>query len=248
MVKDTSPERPERPIIKALLEAKKKFGPLVKDKTNPFYKSKYADLAALMDVVEDPLLEQGVVISQPTRRWPDGVQYINTELKHVSGDQLDSTLDLPAGLDAQKTCAAITYLKRAALQAILGIPARDDDGESAVGRGQEEPPYQPTPKVIPGFGKQPKPKEEPKPDATKPNAGLASVTIKSIGVVKISGVEAPILHTSGGDFIVDPRKPTSKDIMAMAQKASIAGAMVVLDYQTSEKTGNNLVNTIRMEG
>jgi hypothetical protein len=240
-------EAGERPVLRGLLEAKRKFGPLVKDKVNPFYKSKYADLAALINLVEDPLLEQGIIISQPTMRWEaSGIQYIKTRLLHVSGDEEFSTLDIPQGLDPQKTVAAITYLKRAALQAILGIPAEDDDGNAAAGH-PVAPAASESPKIIPGFGKQPKPKTELKPDATVPNAGLASVTVKSIGTVKISGVEAPILHTSGGDFIVDPRKPTSKDIMQMAQKATVSGDLVVLDFVTSEKTGNNLVTTIRME-
>lgn len=154
----------ERPIIRAILEAKKKFAPLIKDKNNPFFKSKYADLAALMDVVEEPLLEQGVVILQPTMRWEQtGRQYVKTRLVHVSGDEEAGTLDIPEGLDPQKTVAAITYLKRCSLQAILGIAARDDDGETAVGRGEA---HQEQPKPKPQLPK-PAMVAEKKPDGTK---------------------------------------------------------------------------------
>ena len=258
MVKETGDKPIERPVLRAILNAKRKFQPLLKDKNNPFFKSKYADLAVLMDVVEGPLLDEDVVILQPTIVKPEA-QYLRTRLVHVpSGDEEFGELKIPDNLDAQKTAATATYFKRVTLQALLGIPARDDDGETAHGRGDYNPnhptatPTGPTPKSFttdPRQAAKDKAKlEPPKPDATKPGAGLASVTVKSIQPIKISGVEASMLKTSGGDFIVDTRKPTARDILKIAQAASVAGSLVVIDYVTSEKTGNNLVSTVRMEG
>jgi len=147
----------ERLAIKAMVAAKKKFKPLIKDKVNPFFKSRYADLADVFAAVDEALLEEGLIVTQPVKKWPDGGQYISTEIIHVSGDALPaSTLDIPAGLDPQKTVAALTYLKRAALQAVLGIASEDDDdGEALMGRTQDERPA--TPKPPPAQPKAPQP-------------------------------------------------------------------------------------------
>lgn len=266
MVKDTGPERPERPVLRAILNAKRKFGHLLKDKTNPFYKSKYSDLPALMDVVEGPLLDEDVVILQPTVVKPEG-QYVRTRLVHISGDEESGELMLPAGLDAQKTVAAITYYKRATLQSLLSIPARDDDGETSNGRGDYDPNHPtvapkatakpPTPATGPGgsFTTDPRqaakekakveakaaPKAEPKKDD-----GLANVRIQSVQPAKINGFDVSVLKTSGGDFVVDLRKATSKDILALASKAEQSKAQVVIDHHLAGG-GNMIVDTLRME-
>lgn len=127
-------------VIKQLMAAMKQFKPLVKDKNNPFFKSKYADLPQVYDVVKGPLQDHGFVLLQGTGHWPDGVGYIKTQLLHVSGEEFTSTYDLPPNLDAQKMAAAVTYGKRVALCALLALAADDeDDGEAAVGRNTRHP-------------------------------------------------------------------------------------------------------------
>ena len=39
-------------LAKALATARKKFKPVKKEQTNPFFKSKYADLSAVIDATE----------------------------------------------------------------------------------------------------------------------------------------------------------------------------------------------------
>lgn len=129
----------------ALLKAKASFGPLLKSKANEFFKSKYADLNALLDVVEDPLLAQGVLIVQGVG-GSVGVVFITTRLWHVpTGQWMESTLPLtPKGASPQDAGSAITYARRYGLQAILCLSAEDDDGNKASGR--EKQPQQQKPR------------------------------------------------------------------------------------------------------
>lgn len=258
MVKDASDKPEEKKILRAILNAKKKFGPLLKDKNNPFYKSKYSDLPALMDVVEGPLLEEDVVILQPTIVKPEG-QYVRTRLVHISGEEESGELELPKNLDAQKTVAAITYYKRATLQALLAIPARDDDGETAHGRGDYDPnhptaphkpapaSFSPDPREQKKIEKKAEEKKAPVQLPASPNAGLANVVVQSISADKVNGVDCSRLKTSGGDFIVDVRKATAKDILKVANESSQSKANVIIDFFTTD-AGNSVVKTLRAEG
>jgi hypothetical protein len=151
-------------VIKQLMAAMKQFKPLVKDKNNPFFKSKYADLPQVYDAVKGPLNDHGFILLQGTGHWPDGVAYIKTQLLHVSGEEFSSTYDLPPGLDAQKMAAAVTYGKRVALCALLALAADDDDdGEAAEGRNHRAAPRQEAPKPIPAPPKAPPPPPAPEP-------------------------------------------------------------------------------------
>lgn len=267
MVKDTGDKPQERPVLRAILNAKRKFQPLLKDKNNPFFKSKYADLAALMDVVEGPLLDEDVVILQPTTVKPEG-QFLRTRLVHVpSGDEEFGELKIPDNLDAQKTAATATYFKRVTLQALLGIPARDDDGETAHGRGDYDPshptaspkppvkPPAPTPGTGGSFTTDPrqaakdkkKAEEAAKPaEAKGKDAGLANVTIQSIAPGDHPTVKFSKLITSGGLFIVMGESPKFAEAMKAAQVAALNKTSVVIEYHVNQK-GSNIVDVLRVE-
>lgn len=239
-----------RPVLKGILEAKKVFGPLIKDKSNPFFKSKYADLAALIDVVEKPLLDQEIMILQPTIVKPEG-QYVRSRLIHVSGDEEFGELRIPDNLDAQKTVAAITYYKRATLQALLGIPAHDDDGETAAGRFQPETPSTPKsfttdPKVAARDAKKAEKKAAAEAPPKPENSGLANVTVNSILPGNHPTVKFSKLETSGGTFIVMGDSPKFTDAMKAAQAAALSKSQVVIEYHTNAK-GSMVVDVLRVE-
>lgn len=225
----------------------------VKTKTGGQYTYNYADLPSILDLTRKPLSENGLSIAQMTIVH-DGAMVLQTRLMHSSGEFIEASYPLPINATAQDMGSAITYARRYSLSPLIGIaPDDDDDGKAA--QENDVKPSQPArnfttdPRQAAKDEKKEKAKLEPvKPDTTKPGAGLASVTVKSIQPIKISGVEASMLKTSGGDFIVDTRKPTARDILKIAQAATESGALVVLDYVTSEKTGNNLVSMIRTEG
>ena len=123
-------------LAKALLKAQTQMGAAKKDAKNPFFKSTYADLPTVMEVVKTPLNEAGVVVLQPATNR-DGKNFITTTLLHAeSGEWMESETEVVTAKqnDPQAFGAAQTYARRFGLQAMLFIPAEDDDGNMASGR------------------------------------------------------------------------------------------------------------------
>lgn len=119
-------------IAAALVKAKGEFGPALKGKTNPAFKSKYADLAACLDAVDEALIKHGVFMYQETSEDNSGVT-VETVFLHDSGDILRcGKLHVPASKqDPQGYGSALSYARRYSLMAACGIAAEDDDGNAA---------------------------------------------------------------------------------------------------------------------
>ena len=119
-------------IATALLKAKKAFGPALKSKINPAFKSKYADLAACLDAVDQPCLDNGIVLYQETFEDASGVT-VETVFLHESGEMLRcGKLHVPAAKqDPQGYGSALSYARRYSLMTACGIAAEDDDGNAA---------------------------------------------------------------------------------------------------------------------
>ena len=121
--------------IKNLAIALSKFqgsvGKVVKDATNPFFKSKYATLSNILDVISKPLSENGLAVSQ----LPVSENGLTTILMHESGEFIMETYQMkPVKNDPQGIGSSITYQRRYALGAVLGLNIDDDDdGTSASG-------------------------------------------------------------------------------------------------------------------
>lgn len=137
----------------ALVKAQRAFGPALKDKTNPAFRSKYADLGACVDAVLDALNANGIALIQRTLPCESGVT-VETVFVHESGESLScGPLHVPASKqDPQGYGSALTYARRYSLMAACGIAPEDDDGNA----GSRRPEAKPEPK--------PDPKPEPKPD------------------------------------------------------------------------------------
>jgi hypothetical protein len=107
----------------------------VKGKTNPAFRSKYADLAAVTDAIKPALAEHGLFYRQVFHPAEGGV-CVETIIHHASGQSLAcGPLFLPATKqDAQGFGSATTYARRYSLMAAFGVPAEDDDGQAAVQR------------------------------------------------------------------------------------------------------------------
>jgi len=118
-------------IALALSICQGKFEHALKDTANPFFKSKYATLAGVIAVAKPYLAEQGLAVTQHPRQ-EGGTVYVETMLVHKSGQWMRSECSAPiAKMDAQGVGSAITYLRRYAFSAILGIAQEDDDGNQA---------------------------------------------------------------------------------------------------------------------
>lgn len=121
-------------LAKALLNVQRTVQPVIKDAENPFTKSWYASLNSVMDACRDALIENGIWLCQ----YPVPVEQPNslglvTKLTHAESGQWQSSLavvPLPKA-DPQGMGSAMTYCRRYALTAMLGMVTEDDDGEGA---------------------------------------------------------------------------------------------------------------------
>lgn len=119
----------------ALAKAQGEIEAASKDKTNPAFKSKYADLTAVWGAVRPALAKHGISVTQ----WPvhaeDGRLHIITRIAH-GGEWIKAHFSIPVTKqDPQGYGSATTYAKRFTLAAALGVVAdEDDDGNAASGR------------------------------------------------------------------------------------------------------------------
>mgnify|MGYP003123164658 CR=1 FL=1 len=123
-------------LAAALKEAQKEMGGAVKDSQNPFYKSNYADLTAVLKTIKEPLARHGFSFCQFPISDEHGVG-VCTRLMHETGEYIENEFVLPLSKpDPQAAGAAITYARRYALASITGIPQVDDDAESLMLRNE----------------------------------------------------------------------------------------------------------------
>jgi hypothetical protein len=124
------------PLVAALAKAQAGFGDVKRDKKvivrkrdGGSYEFSYAPLDKILGAVRQPLADNGLVIIQVLS---DG--YLVTALVHESGARIEGGVKLPESGDVQGYGSAITYLRRYAIQALLGIAAEeDDDGNRSAG-------------------------------------------------------------------------------------------------------------------
>lgn len=123
------------PLFKALAAAQGELKPLSKDKDNPFFKSKYADLASLREAVLPVFSKHGLSVIQFPNTDSADVASLVTYLCHESGGFIkESQVMKPVKADPQGLGSCITYMCRYALQGLSGIPVGDDDGNEASGK------------------------------------------------------------------------------------------------------------------
>ncbi len=122
-------------LVGALAKAQSKITGALKDSANPFFKSKYADLASCWDACRGPLSENGIAIIQGASADDTGVT-VTTTLAHESGQWMRSNLRMvPKDSSPQGIGSAVTYGRRYGLTSMVGIAQIDDDGNQASGKG-----------------------------------------------------------------------------------------------------------------
>lgn len=136
-------------LATALASFQKDIKAVGKDGNNPFFHSKYATLENVISTIREPLAKVGLSYSQ----FPAGVNGLTTILMHESGEWMSATVTMSpkkTGLYTREELArtpgliqeyditpqaqgsAITYMRRYALGAILGLATEeDDDGNEA---------------------------------------------------------------------------------------------------------------------
>lgn len=111
-------------LAKGLSLFQTKMEKIDKTANNPFYKSKYASLASILEAIQIPLAESGLVFSQ----HPDKGELTTILIHTETGQYMMSSYDIhPVKNDPQGIGSAITYAKRYALTAILGLNVDEAD-------------------------------------------------------------------------------------------------------------------------
>lgn len=128
-------------IMPALVKAQSEMSQPKKDSSNPFFKSKYADLASILEASQPSLNAHGICILQPITRENDK-NYVQTMLIHESGEYIGCLTEIKNQKpnDPQAEGSGITYARRYGLQSLLGLSAVDDDGNKASNLPPEKTP------------------------------------------------------------------------------------------------------------
>jgi len=124
-------------IAPAFLKAQKEMEAVTKNAKNPFFKSEYADLNAVMETCKEPLNNNGISVLQPVNS-----NHVETVLMHESGEWFasETALVIKEQSNPQALGSAISYARRYGLMSILGLPAEDDDAEKAMVRDEPKKP------------------------------------------------------------------------------------------------------------
>lgn len=118
-------------IATALAKAQGEMPTASKDSDNPFFKSKYADLASVQKAYRPYLSKHGIADTQIVNTENEKT-FLTTMLIHSSGQWIKSVIELnPTKKDAQGYGSVITYMRRYCASAITGVAQEDDDGNAA---------------------------------------------------------------------------------------------------------------------
>lgn len=120
-------------LAKALAQAQPLVEGALKDKVNPAFRSKYADLGAVMDAVKPAIASHGLSFVQVSHDIEHGAK-VETIILHESGEWIScGSVSVPASKhDAHGFGSALTYARRYSLSAAFGVAPEDDDGNQAV--------------------------------------------------------------------------------------------------------------------
>ena len=123
-------------LSKALAKFQAEVKQPLKDKNNPFFKSKYVPLENVVEAITQEAPNHGLSFVQWALNDEKGRVGVATMLMHESGEWIEfDSVHMKADKEtAQGAGALITYLKRYSLSAVFGITSdQDDDGNSASG-------------------------------------------------------------------------------------------------------------------
>lgn len=116
-------------LATALVKARAELTHPTRNKVNPHFRNRYADLTAVLDAVTEAFTNNGLAIVQLV-----DAKTLVTILMHSSGEYISSAADIPAHNNAQQLGSALTYLRRYTVQALAGIAAEDDDDGNAASK------------------------------------------------------------------------------------------------------------------
>jgi hypothetical protein len=124
-------------LATALAKAQAEMPAAIKDKNNPAFKgTKYADLGAIWDACRGVLTSNGLSVMQMPEEAGDGRVGLTTILLHASGEYIGNSISTRIVKDdPQGVGSGLTYLRRYALAAFVGVVADEDDDGNAASQG-----------------------------------------------------------------------------------------------------------------
>ena len=182
------------------------------------YSFKYATLSAIIEAIKKPLADNGLAYTQVLSHDADGGFYVLTTTLHCDNQFLSSKVPLIAeGGSNQQFGSALTYMKRYALAALLGIAAdEDDDGNAADGNEikavADKAPKAPAPDPI-STGKKPKPE-------TLEVLNNSSFSAELVKVKMLPDQTASDWMSWGQEFMAMARLAPDKDGLSELEKAN----------------------------
>lgn len=128
-------DKATKEMFAALAVAQGEIGNATKASANSHFRSKYADLAEILNTVRPVFSKHGLSLIQSTG-FDGAMVAVDTVIAHSSGGVITSRAScVPAKTDAQGIGAATTYLRRYSAAAMAGIAQEDDDGNAAAHNG-----------------------------------------------------------------------------------------------------------------
>ena len=119
-------------LVTALSKVQGELTHAKKDSANPFFKSTYADLESVWSTCRSLMARNGLSVIQMPGNYFEGRMWLITRLCHSSGEWIEQEMSVPvAKADAQGAGSALTYMRRYALAAFIGVVQADDDGNAA---------------------------------------------------------------------------------------------------------------------
>lgn len=126
-------------LVKSLIKFQTEVPVIKKESNNPYFNSKYADLASIVQTIKPTLSQNGFAYTQRLISLASDQADVQTVLLHESGEYISSSVGVKAQTP-QALGSAITYARRYGLSALLGLtPDDDDDGNSASGPVAQAP-------------------------------------------------------------------------------------------------------------
>lgn len=207
-----------------------------KDSVNPHFRSKYADLDAIITAIRPALLETGLSFIQNQVRDEQGNIGVYTMILHKSGEffQLDPVYVTLDKKTAQGIGSALTYAKRYSLSMAFGIAADEDDDANSITpppnqpqRTQNKPqpqtkqkPEQQTPQQV----------EQPKPQSTPKQANLSLVDDKPASESQRNAIHAiaskqKMTEEERKQFIEDETGKQSTTELTMSEASKVITAL-----------------------
>lgn len=135
-------------LATALASAQSEMKNAKLNKVNPHFKSKYADLAEVLNTVRPVYSKHGIAIVQSTG-FDGGMVSVTTALVHKDGGYITSVASCtPAKTDGQGIGASTTYLRRYSLAAACGVAQEDLDGNDSAHNRPAAAPAKPSNQLL----------------------------------------------------------------------------------------------------